>query len=109
MTKRVQVISARHSPGESPPAENWWKTPTVIAAVIAGMAAITVAIIGLGAPKPQPPAPVHIEQQTQGPNSPAVGYTGGNVTIPNRVKIPFPPAGNEADRVGAAGVRPRAR
>jgi hypothetical protein len=50
MAKRERVTSSKHPPGESPPAERWWKTPTVIAAMI-------VAIIGLGALKPKPSAP----------------------------------------------------
>jgi hypothetical protein len=81
MAKRARVPSATNPPGESPPAERWWKTPTVIAAIIAGVAAVIVAIIGLGAPKSKPSEPMNIEQQTHGPNSPAVGHTGGNVTI----------------------------
>jgi hypothetical protein len=81
MAKRAQVTSAKKPPEESPPVERWWKTPTVIAAVIAGVAAVIVAIIGLGAPKSKPSEPTKIEQQTHGPNSPAVGQTGGNVTI----------------------------
>jgi hypothetical protein len=81
MAKRAQVTSANNPPAESPPAERWWKAPAVMAAVIAGVAAIIVAIIGLGAPKSKPSEPTKIEQQTHGPNSPAVGHTGGNVTI----------------------------
>jgi hypothetical protein len=81
MAKRARVTFARNSSGESPPADRWWKTPTVIAAIITGVAAVIVAIIGLGAPKSKPPEPIKIEQQTHGPNSPAVGQTGGNVTI----------------------------
>jgi hypothetical protein len=81
MAKRAHVTSAQHPPGERPPAEPWWKTPTVIAAIIAGVAAIIVAIIGLGAPKSKPSEPVKIEQQTHGPNSPAVGHTGGSVSV----------------------------
>jgi hypothetical protein len=81
MAKRAQVISAKPSPWERPPAERWWKTPAVVAAVIAGLAAILVAIIGLGTPKSKSSAPTKIEQETHGPNSPAVGGVGGNVTI----------------------------
>ena len=53
----------------------------VIAAIIAGLAAVIVALIGLGTPKSKPSEPTKIEQQTHGPNSPAVGGVGGNVTI----------------------------
>jgi hypothetical protein len=81
MAKRARVTSDEHRAGESPPAEHWWRSPTVIAALIAGVAAILVAIIGLRTPKSKPPDPMHIEQQTHGPNSPAVGGVGGNVII----------------------------
>jgi hypothetical protein len=81
MAKRVHATSAQNPPGESQLADRWWKTPTVIATIIAGMAAIIVAIIGLGAPKSKPPVPVNIEQQTHGSGSPAVGHVGGSVTI----------------------------
>ena len=81
MAKHAQVTPAKPPLGESTPAERWWQSPTVIAAVIAATAAIIVAIIGLGAPKSKPSEPTKIEQQTYGPNSPAVGHTGGNVTI----------------------------
>jgi hypothetical protein len=53
----------------------------VIAAIIAAMAAVIVAVIGLGVPKSKSLEPTKIEQQTHGPNSPAIGQTGGNVTI----------------------------
>jgi hypothetical protein len=43
-----------------------------------------VAIIGLGAPKSKPSAPVNIEQETHGPNSPAISGTWGDVTIHQR-------------------------
>jgi hypothetical protein len=81
MATRAQVASAKPSPEERPPAERWWKTPTVIAAIIAAMAAILVAVIGLGVPKSKPSAPTTIEQQTHGPNSPVVGGVGGSVII----------------------------
>jgi len=55
-----------------------------MAAIIAGVAAIIVAIIGLGAPKSKPSDPVKIEQETHGPNSPAIGGTGGDVIIHQR-------------------------
>ena len=81
MAMHAQVASAKKLPGESPSAERWWKTPAVVAAIIAGLATILVAIIGLGIPKSKPPAPVNIEQQTHGPNSPAVRDVGGSVII----------------------------
>ena len=81
LDRTLGITPARPLPGERPPVEHWWKTPTVIAAIIAGAAAILVAIIGLGVPKSKPPEPTNIEQQTHGPNSPAIGGVGGNVII----------------------------
>jgi hypothetical protein len=62
-------------------AKPWWKNPTVIAAIITATAAISAAIIQRSGLKSKPSEPVKIEQQTHGPGSPAVGQTGGNVTI----------------------------
>jgi hypothetical protein len=84
MAKRLQAASAQKPQGESQPEDRWWKSPTVIAAIIAGVAAISVAIIQLSGPKPKPSAPLHIEQQTHDPGSPAIGQTGGNVVIHRR-------------------------
>ncbi len=81
MAKRTQPAAGARPPGESKPEERWWRSPTVIAAIIAGIAAISVAIIQLSGPKAKPPDPPTIEQRTQGSDSPAVGHTGGNVTI----------------------------
>jgi hypothetical protein len=81
MAKRVQPPAGEHRPGESQPEARWWRSPTVMAAIIAGMAAISVAIIQLSGSKSKPQEPTTIEQQTYGPNSPAIGHTGGNVTI----------------------------
>jgi hypothetical protein len=81
MAKRAQTAATKHPQRESKPEERWWRSPTVIAAIIAGMAAIVVAVIGLATPKSKPLEPTKIEQQTHGQGSPAVGQTGGNVTI----------------------------
>lgn len=81
MAQRVKATSATNPSEESQPTARWWKIPAVIAAIITGTAVIIAAIIGLGAPKSKPPEPGKIEIQTHGPNSPAVGHTGGNVTI----------------------------
>jgi hypothetical protein len=84
MAKRLQAASAKKPQGASQPEDRWWKSPTVIAAIIAGIAAISVAIIQLSEPKSKPSVPPHIEQQTYGPNSPAIGQTDGNVIIHQR-------------------------
>jgi hypothetical protein len=52
-----------------------------MAAIIAAVAAISVAIIQLSRPTSKPSEPTTIEQELHGPGSPAVGQTGGNVTI----------------------------
>ena len=58
-----------------------WRNPIILGAIIAGIAAISVAVIQRTAPKPKLSEPTKIEQQTHGSGSPAVGQTGGNVTI----------------------------
>jgi hypothetical protein len=77
--------SAQHHEGETGQEKRWWRHPGVIAAFIAAGAAIVVAIIGgfvqFTGPKSKPSEPTRIEQQTYGSGSPAVGQTGGNVTI----------------------------
>jgi hypothetical protein len=76
---------AIHRQGEPEVEKRWWRTPTVIGsiivAVIGGIFAISVAFIQRTAPKPNVSEPMTIEQRTYGPNSPAIGHTGGNVTI----------------------------
>jgi hypothetical protein len=67
--------------GETELEQRWWRNPVIIGAIIAGIAAISVAIIQRAAPKPKLSEPTKIEQQTHGSGSPAVGQTGGNVTI----------------------------
>jgi hypothetical protein len=72
---------------DTTPAPRGWRNPTIMAAIIAAVAALIVALIGL-LPKPQspetkrPPATT-IQQTTSGSGSPAVGQVGGNVTITN--------------------------
>lgn len=71
---------------DNAPAPRGWRNPTIIAAIIAAVATITVAIIGLVPKSPSPdskPQPPTINQTTSGPGSPAVGQAGGNVTITN--------------------------
>jgi hypothetical protein len=81
MAKRSESASSQKPQNQSKDKQRWWKAPAVIAALIGAVAAVTVAYIQFIAPKPQPSALPNIEIQTHGPNSPAVGHTGGNVTI----------------------------
>jgi hypothetical protein len=53
----------------------------LIVALIGGIVAIGVAFIQRTTPKPKFSEPPKIEQQTHGSGSPAIGQTGGNVTI----------------------------
>jgi hypothetical protein len=81
MAKRAQTATAKRPQGESQPPDRWWRSPTVVAAIITAVAAISVAFIQFSGPKSKPSEVTKIEPQTHGPGSPAVGHTGGNVTI----------------------------
>jgi heme/copper-type cytochrome/quinol oxidase subunit 2 len=74
-------VSAKQPEGETGLEHKWWRTPAIIVAIIGGIFAIGVALIQRTAPKPKLSEPTKIEQQTHGSDSPAVGQTGGNVTI----------------------------
>ena len=80
------VFSGENTLMDDISAPRGWRNPTVIAAIVTAIAAIIVAIIGL-APKfmssGTPAQSTIIEQKTSGPRSPAVGQTGGDVTITN--------------------------
>jgi hypothetical protein len=77
--------STKHPAGEHGLKKRWSRNPVVIGpiivAVIGGIFAISVAYIQRTAPKPKLSEPMKIEQHTQGSGSPAIGHTGGNVTI----------------------------
>jgi hypothetical protein len=81
MAKRAQATSSKTSQGESELKERWWKTPAILAAIIAAVATISVAIIQRTAPKSKVADSPTIEQQTHGPGSPAIGKAGRDVTI----------------------------
>jgi hypothetical protein len=78
-------VSAKQPEGETGLVQRWWRTPAVIGsiivAIIGGIFAISVAFIQRTDQKPKLSEPTKIEQQTHGPGSPAIGQTGGNVTI----------------------------
>jgi hypothetical protein len=78
-------VSARQPEGETGLEKRWWRNPVIIGpiifAVIGGIFAISVAFIQRTDPKPKFSEPTKIEQHTQGSGSPAIGQTGGNVTI----------------------------
>lgn len=71
--------------GETGLERKWWRNPAVIGsilvAIIGGIFAVSVAFIQRHDPKPKVSEPTRIEQETHGAGSPAVGHTGGNVTI----------------------------
>jgi hypothetical protein len=60
---------------DSTPAPKGWRNPVIIAAIIAAIATMTVALIGL-IPKPKPQEPTHIEQPASG-STPNVEANGG--------------------------------
>ena len=78
-------VSTKHPEGETGLEQRWSRNPVVIGsiivAIIGGIFAISVAFIQRTAPKPKLSEPTKIEQQTHGSGSPAIGQTGGNVTI----------------------------
>jgi hypothetical protein len=78
-------VSAKQPEGETSLEQRRWRNPAVIGsiivAIIGGIFAISVAFIQRTDPKPKLSEPTKIEQQTHGAGSPAVGQTGGNVTI----------------------------
>jgi hypothetical protein len=74
-------MSVKQPEGETGLEQRWWRYPTVIAAFIAAGAAIIVGFIQFAGPKSKLSEPTKIEQQTHGSGSPAIGQTGGNVTI----------------------------
>jgi hypothetical protein len=89
-------VSARQPEGETGLVQRWWRNPAVIVAIITGIFSISVAVIQLAGSKskqseptkierqihePKLSEPTKIEQHTHGSGSPAVGQTGGNVTI----------------------------
>jgi hypothetical protein len=68
--------------------QRWWRKAAIItaggviiAALITAIGTISVAFIQRNDPKPKLSEPTKIEQQTHGSGSPAIGQTGGNVTI----------------------------
>jgi len=82
MARRTQSTSPRTPQNETKAEEHWWKMPAVIAAVIAALAAISVALINQRpASKPQPSDAPPMSQETHGPDSPAIAGVQGDVTV----------------------------
>jgi hypothetical protein len=81
MATSRKSVSAQQPEGETGQEKSGWRNPVIIAAIIGAIAAISVAFIQRSAPKPKSSEPTKIEQHTHGSGSPAVGQTGGNVTI----------------------------
>jgi hypothetical protein len=81
MVEHAQSSAPKHPQGERKPEDRWWRSPTVLATIIAAVAAIRAAISRLTGPQSEPSEVTKIEQPTHGPGSPAVSHTGGNVTI----------------------------
>jgi hypothetical protein len=85
MATSRKSVSAKQPEGETGLEKRWWRNPAIvgpiIGAIIGGIFAISVAFIQRTDPKPKLSEPTKIEQHTHGSGSPAVGQTGGNVTI----------------------------
>jgi hypothetical protein len=78
-------VSTNHPEGETGMEQRWWRNPAVIGsiivAIISAIAVVSGAFIQRPAPKPKALEPMKIDQRTYGSGSPAIGQTGGNVTI----------------------------
>jgi len=80
MARRAPSTSPNTPQRERKAEEHWWKTPAVIAAMIAALAAISVALIHQRTvSKPNSSDAPHIIQETHGLGSPAFGHVQGNV------------------------------
>ena len=79
-------VSIKQPEGETRLKQRWWErhpavTGSIIVAIIGAIGIVSVAFIQRTDPKPKLAEPTKIEQQTHGSGSPAIGQTGGNVTI----------------------------
>jgi hypothetical protein len=85
MAMPKKSVPTKHPEGETGLEQRWSRNPTVIGsiivAIIGAIALVSVAFIQRTDPKPKLSEPTKIEQQTHGSSSPAIGQTGGNVTI----------------------------
>jgi hypothetical protein len=81
--------STQRSEEESGLVQGRWKSPAIIVpiivAIIGAIALVSGAFIQRTEPKPKLSEPTKIEQRTHGSDSPAIGQTGGNVTIQQQV------------------------
>jgi hypothetical protein len=94
MARRAQSSSPKRPQSESKVEERRWKTPAVIAAVIAALAAIGVALINQrAAPKPSPSdapqmtPPMEVNIKASGSGTTFVQTGPGNVHVTNRYEI----------------------
>jgi hypothetical protein len=105
MAKRAQSAFPQKPQSEGKPEERWWKTPAIIAAVIAALAAISVALINQrSAPKPNPSDPPHMSQENHPPGSPATPGVQGNVTVTKDVAITASGGGTAVMQTGQGTV-----
>jgi tetratricopeptide (TPR) repeat protein len=105
MAKRAQSASPKKSQGETKTAERGWKTPTVIAAVIAALAAISVALINQrSGSKPKSSDTPQIQQQTHGSDNPAIAGVQGSVTVTKDVAVTASGSGTAVLQTGPGSV-----
>jgi tetratricopeptide (TPR) repeat protein len=88
VARRAQSTSPHTPLHETKTEAPWWRTPAVIAAVIAGLAAISVALIHqCTASKPKSSDAPPMTQETHGPDSPAIAGVQGSVTVAREVHV----------------------
>ena len=105
MARRVQSASAKKPQHGTKAEEHWWKTPSVIAAVIAALAAISVAIINQrAASKPKSPDPARSEQHPYNPGNPAISEGQGGITVMRKVEVMAPGCGTALMQTGQGPV-----
>jgi tetratricopeptide (TPR) repeat protein len=105
MAKRVQSASPKKSQGETKTTERGWQASTVIAAVIAALAAIGVALINQhSVSKPKSSDTPQIQQQTQGLDSPTIAGVQGSVTVTKDVAVTASGSGTAVLQTGPGSV-----
>jgi hypothetical protein len=105
MARRAPSTSPKKPQNGTKAEERWWKAPAVIAAVIAALAAISVTIINQRATStPKPSDTPHIQQQTSGPDSPAIAGVQGSVTVAREVNVTASGSGTAIMNTGPGSV-----
>lgn len=105
MARRAQSASPQKPQHETKVEERCWKTPTVIAAVLAALAAISVAIFNQrAASKPRSPDPARSEQHPYNPGDPAIPEGKGGMAVMGKVEVMAPGGGTAFMQTGQGTV-----